>query len=322
MQVQAICPSFIQRKQRAKLKPKGELNKDDVRLLINFGPINERIKPIPTHVPKINDVLIKLGRWKYLICLDLYNGYFQLKMGEKDIPWLGIQTPFGGMRVIARAGQGLMGMAEEFEELTSKILKQEMQEGLCTKIVDDIYIGGQSQRETALNYVRILEKFKNANIKITPEKTTIFPKTVDVLGWVWKQGGLLESSPHRKLALENTTINDIKTVRDLRSWIGLFKTLHIATPHLATKLAPLEEIAAGRPSNEKIVWTYSMENALKLAKQSLKNLVTLYLPSPDDQLVLEVDAAKGGKDNTHTGIGHVLYAIKNGEKQIVRLHSA
>ena len=175
IQVQAICPSFIQRKQRARLKPKSELNKEDVRLLINFGPINERIKPLPTHVPKINDVLIKLGRWKYLICLDLYNGYFQLKMRTKDIPWLGIQTPFGGMRVMARAGQGLMGMAEEFEELTSKILKQEMQEGICTKIVDDIYIGGQSQRETALNYIRILEKFKNANIKITPEKTTIFP---------------------------------------------------------------------------------------------------------------------------------------------------
>ena len=37
--VQSVCPSFIQRKQRAKDKPKQQLTKSDVRLLINFGPI-------------------------------------------------------------------------------------------------------------------------------------------------------------------------------------------------------------------------------------------------------------------------------------------
>ena len=312
--VQSVCPSFLQRKQRAKYKPKSELVKDDVRLLINFGPVNEKIKPVPNHVPKINDILIKLGRWTHIICLDLYNGYFQLKMRDSAIPWLGVQTPFGGMRVIARAGQGLMGMAEEFEELTSKILKQEMQEGICAKIVDDIYIGGQSQKETALNYIRILQKFHNANLKITAEKTSVFPEAVDVLGWVWKQGGKLEPSPHRKLALENTKIEDIKTIRDMRSWIGLFKTLHIATPNLATMLSPFEEITAGQSSNDQFTWTYSLEQAFKAAKTKLKQLVTLYLPSPEDQLILEVDAAQGG-------MGHVLYAIKNGEKRIVRLYS-
>ena len=46
-------------------------------------------------------------------------------MRPNSIPWLGIQTPFGGMRVMARAGQGLMGMAEQFEEFTSKVLKEE-----------------------------------------------------------------------------------------------------------------------------------------------------------------------------------------------------
>ena len=34
--VQSVCPSFIQRKQRAKDKPKHMLTKDDVRLLITL----------------------------------------------------------------------------------------------------------------------------------------------------------------------------------------------------------------------------------------------------------------------------------------------
>ena len=89
--------------QRAKNKPKHELTKNDVRLLINFGPLNSKIKPVPIHVKKTEDILIKLGRWKYLI-FDLFNGYFQNHMAMQAIPWLGIQSPFGGLRVIARSG--------------------------------------------------------------------------------------------------------------------------------------------------------------------------------------------------------------------------
>ena len=37
-----------------------------------------------------------------------------------------------------------MGMAEEFDELLAKILKDELQEGICDKIVDDVVIGGNT----------------------------------------------------------------------------------------------------------------------------------------------------------------------------------
>ena len=62
IKVQSVCPSFIQRKQRAKDKPKNLLTKDDVRLLINFGPVNDKIKPLPIHVPKTDDILVTMGR--------------------------------------------------------------------------------------------------------------------------------------------------------------------------------------------------------------------------------------------------------------------
>lgn len=160
--MQSVCPSFIQRKQRARNKPEHLLTKDDVRLLINFGPINEKIKPVPIHVPKPEDILITLGKWKHLIIFDLYNGYFQNHMARNDMQWLGVQTPFGGLRIMSRSGQGLAGMAEEFDELTSKILKDEIKEGIMAKIVDDCYIGGNTQEETAKNYARVLEKLANA----------------------------------------------------------------------------------------------------------------------------------------------------------------
>ena len=95
IEVQTICPSFLQRKQRARQKTKSQLDKNDVRLFINIGPVNELIKPVLIHVPKIDDVFIKLGIWKNIICLDLYNGYFQRKIGQDAIPWPGFKPHLG-----------------------------------------------------------------------------------------------------------------------------------------------------------------------------------------------------------------------------------
>ena len=322
IKVQSVCPSFIQRKQRARDKSKQSLTKDDVRFLINFGPVNEKIKPVPIHVPTTTDVMIMLGRWKYIIIFDLYNGYHQNHMSKDSIPWLGVQTPFGGLRVMARSGQGLMGMAEEFDELMAKILKQELQEAICTQIVDDIVVGGETPEEAATNYYRVLAKLHLANIKVTPEKTKIFPKSADMLGWVWKEGGYLEASPHRKFALTNTKVEDIKKIQDMRSWVGLFKTLHIVTPQIAQILAPFETATAGRDSKDNFEWNFELEKMFRQAKESINNLVKLYLPSPDDQLIMETDAAKGGgKTDLPAGVGHVLYAVKDGQKHPVRIHS-
>ena len=314
IQVQSVCPSFIQRKQRAKNKPENQLTKNDVRLLINFGPINEKIKPVPINVTKPDDILISLGKWKHVIIFDLYNGYFQNHMADDDIPWLGVQTPFGGLRVMSRSGQGLSGMAEEFDELMAKILKEEMKDGICAKIVDDCYVGGTTQMEAAMNYKRILKKLHNANMKITPEKTYVFPKEADVLGWVWKEGGYLQPSPHRQLALTNTKVEDIVKVKDMRSWVGLFKTLHIATPDICSILAPFEAASAGKDTNDKIEWTHKLETEFRKAKDKIKQMVTLYLPSPNEQLILQTDASK-------QGLGHILYAKKDNKKVPVRIHS-
>ena len=319
--VQAVCASFVQRKQRAKDKAKVNLTKDDLRLLINFGPVNDKIKPVPIHVPKTEDVLIMMGRWKHIIIFDLYNAYYQNHMSKDAIPWLGVQTPFGGLRVMSRSGQGLAGMGEECDELTARVLKQELQDGICAKIADDIVVGGDTQKEAAVNYIRILSKLNNANIKVSPEKTLIFPKEADLLGWIWKEGGHLTASPHRKLALTNTKIDDIKKVKDMRSWVGLFKTLHIVTPQISHILAPFEEAVAGKDTKEPFIWNFELETKFRDAKESINSLVTIYLPSPQDQLILETDAAQGG-GSFPSGIGHVLYAVKDGEKVAVRYHSA
>ena len=187
--LQAVCPAFLQRKKRAKDKNKDQLTKKNVRLMVNFGPINK----------KIND--------------DVFN-------------------QMGRLRVMMRRGQGLLGQSEEFTLLIKRIIKEDLQEGKCYQIINDIITGGATQEEAAANYIAIIEKFQLANIKVAARKTHIFPKQVDVLGLVCKQGRKLQPSPHRRNALVNTKQEDIKKVTDMRSWLGLYKTLIRSTPNV------------------------------------------------------------------------------------------
>ena len=314
--VQCICPAFLNRKRKAKDKPTELLTKKDMRLLINFGPVNDLIKDVPTTMTTVDEVFNVMGRFKHIIAFDMYNGFFQSHMSKDSLPWLGVMTPFGGLRVITRSAQGLLGMSEEFTLLVRKIIKEELQAGKVVQLVDDFYVGGETQQEAASNYLAILHKFSLANLKVAASKTHIFPKQVDVLGWLWHEGGRLEPSPHRRNSLVNTRQEDIRKVKDMRSWLGLYKTLRRATPNISGLLDALEQAVAAKESKEDFQWTHELEMRFREAKSAVKDMHTLYLPSPDDQLCMVPDGAK-----KTPGIGHVLYAIKDEEKVPVRFHS-
>ena len=316
VQIQHVSPCFLVRKQRAKNKPKSSLTKDDVRLVVNFGQLNDYLKNMPTPITKSKDIFTQLGKWKYLISLDLYQGFYQNHMSSEDAPWLAISTPFGGLRYMKRSGQGLIGQSEELDELLSKVLREETTMGKAARIADDLYVGGETQQETLDNYEQVLTKLNQANLKVSPNKTKIFLKSVDVLGWVWQQGGFLAPSPHRVNALQNTKKEDIKTVKDMRSYIGLYKTLLPASKNLTLLLDPFDKMVADRESKEPFIWNRQLEQALIKTTAAVEDLQTLYLPHPSDQLMIVVDAAK-----TQPGLGHTLYAIKDNKKLPVAFHS-
>lgn len=101
------------------------------------------------------------------------------------------------------------------------------------KMQDDLIIGGDNQREAAHNYKTNIYKLFLANIKVEPEETKIIPECCDITSWVWRKGGILEASLHRKSSILNTRQDHVTKLKHLRSFIGLYKTLHMATPAIS-----------------------------------------------------------------------------------------
>ena len=115
--IQHVSPAFLVRKQRAKNKKQSELTTSCVRMVVNFSKLNDYLINMPSPVTKTKDIFYQIGKWNYIITTDLFNGFYQNHMSRKDAPWLGISTPFGGLRYMKRSGQGLISQSEEMDEI-------------------------------------------------------------------------------------------------------------------------------------------------------------------------------------------------------------
>ena len=168
--------------------------------------------------------------------------------------------------------------------------------------------GGNTPRELLHNWKRVLQALHKCNLRLSAHKTIISPKTTTILGWIWNAGSL-SASPHRLNTL--ATYPEPNTVARLRSFIGAYKVLSRVIPRCSSYLAPLDAVAAGRPSQESINWIDDLRAAFRSAQNALSSALTITLPRPEDQLWIVTDGAV-----RDPGIGATLYVMR-GDKLCV-----
>ncbi|CAB4013135.1 Retrovirus-related Pol poly from transposon opus, partial [Paramuricea clavata] len=85
---------------------------------------------------------------------------------------------------------GMPGSETALEELLCRILGDCLEDGIAAKLADDLYCGADSPEELLINWKRILDALQKCNIKLSPSKTIICPRSTTILGWIWTQGCL------------------------------------------------------------------------------------------------------------------------------------
>ena len=307
-QVKFISNVFLQKKGRAAHKELSECSNDELRFLCDFTQLNSFLHPTPSKVGTPQEIWQFIAENPYIIISDMYNSYFQMHMDKRDYSYLGVMTPFKGLRIMSRSGQGLLNSDTELKELVGKVLGEEISKNICKVVADDLVIGGPTIHLAITNYSTVLSKLSASNIKLTPEKTRIFPNQATLHGWRL-QDGLIEPDPHRKLALLKVQHEDIKTSSHLRAWIGLLKTFLPAMSTQCDLLDCLDKAVAGKEPKTAIDWTDEMkQNFSSIKKNASVDIKRLALPARNEQLYLLPDAAV-----KFPGIGFVL-AVKRDEK--------
>ena len=100
-----------------------------------------------------------------------------------------------------------------------------------------------------------------------------------------------------------------KTCSNMRSFIGSFKALARCIPHYSSITSPLEAAIKGLTGPQHVTWTEELLEHFRLCKESLKSSKVLTIPTPDDKLILTVDASP-----VNAGIGATLYVCRNNKR--------
>jgi len=278
------------------------------RLVTAFAEIGEYCKPQPSIMPNVDVTLRTIGQWRYIIKTDLQQAYYQIPLSKDSMRFCGVATPFKGVRIYTRCAMGLPGSETALEEVMNRVVGELIMEGSAAKIADDLFCGGNTPKEALQVWARILELLSRNGLGLSAPKTIIFPKRTTILGWIW-ECGTLSVSPHKLSAL--VAVSPPNTVRGVRSFIGAYKHLSRVIKNYSDILHPLEEAAAGRQSQDKMIWSDELLTQFHKVQDSLKECQVIHIAKPSDSIWIETDGAQRGGMLRKAGLAATLYLVRD-----------
>jgi len=161
-------------------KPDGTL-----RLCTDFRKVNSVTVPDPFPLPRVEDLLDRVGKAKFLTKLDMTQGYWQVPLDDPSIPVSGFVTPFGHFQWRFMPF-GLRNAPATFSRLLSKLLTG--LEMFAVAYLDDVIIFSDSWEEHLKHIKLVFRTFKMLvshlilkNVISLPLESTIWDITS---GWV------------------------------------------------------------------------------------------------------------------------------------------
>ena len=113
-------------------------------------------------MPRVEDILARLGKTKYFTTLDLRSGYHHIALDKQSIMKTAFCTPFGKYEYL-KVPFGLAQAPSYFQKLMNKVLN-----GLnfAFAYLDDIIIVSNTAEEHLKHIQIVFDRLKAAHVKV------------------------------------------------------------------------------------------------------------------------------------------------------------
>ena len=257
--------------------------KPKLRVVVDFRRLNDLTIGDSFPLPNITDILDQLGNAKYFTTLDLASGYHQIPMAKKDKQKTAFSTPYGHYE-FNRMPFGLKNAPATFQRLMNSVLTG-IQGLKCLVYLDDIVIYGSSLQDHNKRLKEVLQRLRENNLKLQPDKCEFLRKEVIYLGHIISENGI--SPDPSKL----TAIKDFPTpkkIKDIQSFIGLAGYYRKFIEDFSKIAKPLTKLTK---KTEKFVWTTEQQNAFDTLKEKLMTAPVLKYPDFSQEFTVTTDAS-------------------------------
>ena len=261
-----------------------------IRLAIDYRALNAQTFDQHHPIPRIDDLIDRLGEAKYFSSLDLKSGYYQMPLHEEDSDLTGFVTPDGHFQWTCQGTPfGLSGAPASLQRLMSGVLGSlNWQVALC--YLDDILVWGTTWTEHIQRLRQVLQRLQEVGMLLNPEKCTFGVRRIEFLGHVIGEG-MLSISEARRQSLINTP--KPTTVTMLRKALGAFSYVQRWIPGMADIAKPLYDLL-DKDGKKMLQWTPEATDAFERLKIQVAKPPALYLPDFNRPFVLVTDASTVG----------------------------
>ena len=253
-----------------------------VRFITDFRQLNTRIKRKAFPLPNIKDTLLELEGFKYGTTLDLNMGYYHIEVHPESKHLCTLVFPFGKYEY-QRLPMGLCNSPDIFQEHMSELMQ-----GLeyVRAYIDDVAIFGNASWEEHLTQVdTVLQRLRDAGLKVNGLKSFFGMKEVEYLGYILTQNGV-KPQPKKVEGLLN--IAPPKTVRQLRSFLGAvnyYRDMWMRRSHI---LAPLNRLLK---KGTKWKWSAEEDRAFENIKRVMAKETLLHYADFNQPFEIHTDAS-------------------------------
>ncbi|KAK9537970.1 hypothetical protein VZT92_005538 [Zoarces viviparus] len=247
---------------------------DSLRFCIDFRYLNSVSHFDPYPMPRIDDLVERVGRAKYITTLDLSKGYWQVALAPEARELTAFRTPFG-MYHFKVMPFVLHGAPATFQRLMNHVLRDVSE--FSAAYLDDVVIFSQSWKEHMSHLQQVLQCIKAAGLAINPKKCTVAQKEVEYLGYVI---GLGEIKPQVGKVDAIQAFPVPTTKKKVKSFMGLVGWYRKFIPHFAERSLVINNLTRASASN-KVQWTKECDQAFMELNSSIFSQSVLQSPDFD-----------------------------------------
>ena len=264
----------------------------ETRFCVDYRGLNEATKPDHYPLPLARtEIFDTLGGATIFSCLDCQQGYWQVRVAEKDRHKTAFRC-FLGLYHFLKLPFGLRNAGATYQRLMSHILSGYSGK-FCHCFIDDIICFSKTFEEHLKHLELIFARLAEAGIKLKPTKCVFARKSVTYLGHV-VSAGELRPDPTNVEKVKDLTPPERR--KQVRAFLGLASYYRSFVKDFSRRARPLTNLTR---LDVPFHWGQEEETAFNDLKTVLTSEPVLALPDFSRPFILMTDGSA-------TGLGAVL----------------
>uniref|UniRef100_A0A803JM67 Gypsy retrotransposon integrase-like protein 1 n=1 Tax=Xenopus tropicalis TaxID=8364 RepID=A0A803JM67_XENTR len=268
------------------------------RFCNDFRKLNTVSKFDAYPMPRVDELIERLGTARYLTTLDLTKGYWQIPLTDRAKEKTAFSTPEGLFQYLVLPF-GLHGAPATFQRTMDQILRPHRQ--YAAAYLDDVVIHSSDWQSHLPRVQAVLDSIRMAGLTANPKKCSIGLEEAKYLGYNIGRG-LVKPQLNKVQAIQDWPRPVTK--KQVRAFLGITGYYRRFIANFATIAVPLTDLTKGTKSIM-IKWNSEAEQAFQTLKKALCSQPVLITPDFTKKFIVQTDASD-------VGVGAVLSQIREG----------